>query len=202
MPNPSRLRLGLLGGTFDPPHVGHLAAAKAVRDTMGLDRVDFLVANDPWQKSSDRVVSPAALRLEMVQALVDGQAGLGVDDREIRRGGLTYTVETLEELAKEQPDTDVFLIVGQDTANRIGTWHRYEEVLALSTLVIVNRVENNSQLPEVLSGARVHNVSMPLVDVSSTSIRAKVASGEDIASLTSESVAAVVRRNGLYGATA
>jgi nicotinate-nucleotide adenylyltransferase len=169
---------------------------------MGLDRVDFLVANDPWQKSSDRVVSPAALRLEMVQALVDGQAGLGVDDREIRRGGLTYTVETLEELAKEQPDTDVVLIVGQDTANRIGTWHRYEEVLALSTLVIVNRVENNSQLPEVLSGARVHNVSMPLVDVSSTSIRAKVASGEDIASLTSESVAAVVSRNGLYGATA
>jgi nicotinate-nucleotide adenylyltransferase len=108
----------------------------------------------------------------------------------------------LEELAKEQPDTDVFLIVGQDAANRIGTWHRYEEVLALSTLVIVNRVENNSQLPEVLSGARVHNVSMPLVDVSSTSIRAKVASGEDIASLTSESVAAVVSRNGLYGATA
>jgi len=202
VPNPSRFRLGLLGGTFDPPHVGHLAAAKAVRDTMGLDRVDFLVANDPWQKSSDREVSPAALRLEMVHALVEGQTGLGVDDREIRRGGLTYTVETLEELVKEQPDTEVFLVVGQDTANRIGTWHRYEEVLGLSTLVIVNRVENNSQLPEVLSGARVHNVSMPLVDVSSTSIRAKVASGEDIASLTSESVAAVVRRNGLYGATA
>jgi nicotinate-nucleotide adenylyltransferase len=169
---------------------------------MGLDRVDFLVANDPWQKSSDRVVSPAALRLEMVEALVGGQAGLGVDDREIRRGGLTYTVETLEELTKEQPDTEVFLIVGQDTANRIGTWHRHEEVLALSTLVIVNRVENNSQLPEVLSGARVHNVSMPLVDVSSTGIRAKVASGEDIASLTSDSVADLVRRHGLYGASA
>jgi nicotinate-nucleotide adenylyltransferase len=182
--------------------MGHLAAAIAVRDTMGLDRVDFLVANDPWQKSSDRIVSPAALRMEMVQALVDGQAGLGVDDREIRRGGLTYTVETLEELAKEQPDTEVFLIVGQDTANRIGTWHRYEEVLALSTLVIVNRVEDNSQLPEVLSGARVQNVSMPLVDVSSTGIRSQVASGEDIASLTSEPVVAVVRRHGLYGATA
>jgi nicotinate-nucleotide adenylyltransferase len=182
--------------------MGHLAAAKAVRDTMGLDRVDFLVANDPWQKSSDRVVSPAALRLEMVHALVDGQAGLGVDDREIRRGGLTYTVETLEELAKELPDTEVFLVVGQDTANRISTWHRYEEVLALSTLVIVNRVENNPQLSEVLSGARVHNVSMPLVDVASTGIRAKVVSGEDISSLTSESVAAVVRRNGLYGARA
>jgi nicotinate-nucleotide adenylyltransferase len=169
---------------------------------MGLDRVDFLVANDPWQKSSERVVSSADLRLEMVEALVDGQVGLGVDDREIRRGGLTYTVETLEELASEQSETDIFLIVGQDTANRISTWHRYQEVLALSTLVIVNRVENKPQLAKELSGAQVHNVSMPLVDVSSTGIRAKVASGEDIASLTSESVATIIRHHGLYGATA
>ena len=169
---------------------------------MGLDRVDFLVANDPWQKSSDRVVSPAALRFEMVQALVDGQAGLGVDDREIRRGGLTYTVETLEELAKEEPDTDVFLIVGQDTADRIGTWHRYEEVLALSTLVIVNRADNDAQHSEMLSGARVQNVSMPTVDVSSTRVRASVAAGEDMIGLTTDAVAAVIRRHGLYGATA
>jgi nicotinate-nucleotide adenylyltransferase len=169
---------------------------------MGLDRVDFLVAHDPWQKSSARVVSPAALRLEMVQALVDGRHGLGVDDREIRRGGLTYTVETLEEIAKEQPETEVFLIVGQDTANRISTWHRYEEVLALSTLVIVNRPETNAQLPQELSGAQVQNVSMPTVDVSSTRVRAAVAVGEDIAGLTSDAVARLIQHHGLYGATA
>jgi len=174
----------------------------AVRDTMGLDRVDFLVANDPWQKSSDRVVSPAAIRLEMVHALVNGKDGLGVDDREIRRGGLTYTVETLEELAAEQPETEVFLIVGQDTANRISTWHRYEEVLALSTLVIVNRPETNAQLPLELSGSRVQNVSMPTVDVSSTRVRAAVAYGDDVSALTADSVANVIRDHGLYGATA
>ena len=194
--------MGLLGGTFDPPHLGHLAAARAVQAQLGLHRVDLLVANDPWQKSGDRTVSPAAVRLEMARALVTDTPGLGVDDREIRRGGPTYTADTLEEIRRESPNTEIFLIVGADTAGRIHSWHRPEVVLALSTLVIVNRVENNSQLPEVLSGARAHNVSMPLVDVSSTSIRAKVASGEDIASLTSESVAAVVRRNGLYGATA
>ena len=202
MLNPSRFRLGLLGGTFDPPHLGHLAAATVVREAVGLDRVDFLVANDPWQKSSDRVVTPAAVRLEMVKALVEGQDGLGVDDREIRRGGLTYTAETLEELKREQPETDVFLIVGQDTANRISTWHRYEQVLALSTLVIVNRAETIAHLPEELSGARVQNVSMPAVDVSSTKVRAKVASGDDLAGLTSESVATIIRRHGLYGASA
>jgi nicotinate-nucleotide adenylyltransferase len=161
-----------------------------------------LVANDPGQKSRDRIVSPTAIRLEMVQALVDGFSGLGVDDREIRRGGLTYTVDTLEELAAEQPETDIFLVVGQDTASRISTWHRYEEVLALSTLVIVNRAEYNAQLPDELSGARVQNVLMPAVDVSSTRIRAAVASGEDISGLTSDAVVSVIRRYGLYGATA
>ena len=181
--------------------MGHLAAALEVRDTVGLDRVDFLVANDPWQKSSDRVVSSAAVRLEMVQAMVDGHDGLGVDNREIRRGGLTYTVETLEELAAEQPETDIFLIVGQDTASRLGTWHRYEEVLALSTLVIVNRDGNSAHLPEALSGARVQNVSMPAVDVSSTQIRTAVASDEEITGLTSDAVVSVIRRHGLYGAT-
>lgn len=168
---------------------------------MGLDRVDFLVANDPWQKSGDRVVSPAVVRLEMVRAMVDGHEGLGVDDREIRRGGLTYTVDTLEDLAKEQPETDVFLIVGQDTANRMSTWHRYEEVLALSTLVIVNRAENSAQDPGMLSGARVQHVSMPMVDVSSTRIRSAVASGKSIIGLTSDAVVSVIRQRGLYGAT-
>ena len=202
MPNPSPQRLGLLGGTFDPPHRGHLAAAIAVREALGLDRVDLLVANDPWQKSGEREVTPAAVRLQMVQGLVDGVAGIGVDDREVRRGGPTYTVETLEELALEQPGMDVFLIVGQDTANRIHTWHRHEDLLALSTLVIVNRDENSQHVPTALADARVQFVTMPLVDVSSTSIRAAVAEGADVSTMTSPVVAALVRANGLYGVMA
>jgi nicotinate-nucleotide adenylyltransferase len=194
--------LGLLGGTFDPPHRGHLAAAIAVRDALGLDRVDFLVANDPWQKSGEREVTPAAVRLQMVQAMVEGVEGIGIDDREVRRGGPTYTVETLEELAFEYPGTNVFLIVGQDTADRIHTWHRHEDLLALSTLVIVNREQNAQHVPAALADARVQFVSMPLVDVSSTDVRAAVASGADISGMTSSRVAELVRVNGLYGATA
>ena len=202
MPNPSPQRLGLLGGTFDPPHRGHLAAAIAVRDALGLDRVDFLVANDPWQKVGEREVTPAALRLEMVRALVNGVDGMGVDDREVHRGGLTYTVETLEEIAREQPSTDVFLIVGQDTADRIHTWKRHEEVLALSTLVIVNRDENTQHVPASLATARVQCVSMPAVDVSSTGVRAAVAAGDDISMMTSIAVSEIIRTHGLYGARA
>ncbi len=138
--------------------------------------------------------------------LVDiiGQFFVGQDEQAfvVGCGGLTYTVDTLEDLALEQPDTDVFLIVGQDTANRLNTWHRYEEVLALSTLVIVNRAENSAQDPEMLSGARVQNVSMPMVDVSSTRVRAAVASGESITGLTTDAVASVIRHHGLYGASA
>lgn len=173
-----------------------------MREALGLDRVDLLVANDPWQKSGERSVTPASIRLQMVQALVDGIAGIGVDDREVRRGGPTYTVETLEELATEQPGTDVFLIVGQDTADRIHTWHRYEDLLALSTLVIVNRDQNAQHVPEALADARVQFVSMPLVDVSSTNVRAAAATGVDVSAMTSSSVAALVRANGLYGVTA
>ena len=202
MPNPSPQRLGLLGGTFDPPHRGHLAAALAVRDALGLDRVDFLVANDPWQKSGDRDVTSAAIRLQMVRALTDGVDGIGVDDREVRRGGPTYTVETLEELAIECPGTDVFLIVGQDTADRIHTWHRHEDLLALSTLVIVNREQNAQHVPAALADARVQFVSMPLIDVSSTNVRAAAGSGDDVSAMTSAGVADIVRANGLYGAKA
>jgi nicotinate-nucleotide adenylyltransferase len=164
--------------------------------------VDFLVANDPWQKSGEREVTPAAIRLQMVRALTDDVDGIGVDDREVRRGGPTYTVETLEELAIECPGTDVFMIVGQDTADRIHTWHRHEDLLALSTLVIVNREQNAQHVPTALADARVQFVSMPLVDVSSTSVRATVASGGDISAMTSAGVAELVRVNGLYGATA
>jgi nicotinate-nucleotide adenylyltransferase len=164
--------------------------------------VDFLVANDPWQKSGEREVTPAAIRLQMVRALTDDVDGIGVDDREVRRGGPTYTVETLEELAIECPGTDVFMIVGQDTADRIHTWHRHEDLLALSTLVIVNREQNAQHVPAALADARVQFVSMPLIDVSSTSVRAAAGSGDDVSGMTSAGVADIVRANGLYGAKA
>ena len=191
-------RLGILGGTFDPPHAGHLAAAVAVQTQVGLDELVLMVANEPWQKVGDRHVTPARLRFEMTDALVQGISGLRADDREIRRGGPTYTVDTLEEILSDQPDTEIFLIVGADTANRLETWHRASDVVGLSTIVIVNRDDSTNTAPGFLHDARVVNVSMNPVDVSSSAIREAVARAESIDSSTSASVASIIRDHSLY----
>ena len=194
-------RLGILGGTFDPPHAGHLAAALAVQTQVGLDDVVLMVANEPWQKVGDRQVTPARVRFEMTDALVQGISGLRADDREIRRGGPTFTVDTLEEILAEQPDTEIFLIVGADTANRLETWHRASDVVSLSTIVIVNREDSTNTAPEFLHDARVVNVSMNPVDVSSSAIREAIALGESIDSATSSSVESIIRDRSLYVGT-
>ena len=191
-------RLGLLGGTFDPPHLGHLSAALAVQTQVGLDEIVLMVANEPWQKVGDRQVTPALVRLEMTEALVDGISGLRADDREIRRGGPTFTVDTLEEILSDQPDTEIFLIVGADTAERLETWHRASDVVRLSTIVIVNRDDTSSTSPGFLRDTQVLNVMMNPVDVSSSAIREAVACGGSIDSLTSPLVATIVHDRSLY----
>jgi nicotinate-nucleotide adenylyltransferase len=190
--------LGILGGTFDPPHAGHLAAALAVQTQVALDELVLMVANEPWQKVGDRQVTAAQVRFEMTKALVAGISGLRADDREIRRGGPTFTVDTLEEILGEEPDSEIFLIVGADTANRLETWHRASDVVRLSTIVIVNRDDSTNAAPGFLRDAQVVNVSMNPVDVSSSAIREAVARGESINSLTSSSVASIVRDRSLY----
>jgi nicotinate-nucleotide adenylyltransferase len=172
--------------------------ATTVSSALALDEVLFVVANDPWQKTSERVVTPAAVRLEMVQALVDDQENFTADDREIRRGGPTYTVDTLRELHAENLDCEIFLIVGADTASRIHTWHEYGQVLALSTLVVVNRTAASPQLAPEVAAARVEFVSMPAVDVSSTLIRDAVAAGTSIDAFTSQGVCSVIAAHRLY----
>ena len=132
-------RIGVFGGTFDPPHIGHLAVAVEVRHALALDRVLMVVANDPWQKRGARVLTPAADRLEMVRAAVEDLDGIEADDREIRRGGPSYTVDTVEELLGEQPQAEVFVVVGADAAAGLRTWERADELAALVTVVVVRR---------------------------------------------------------------
>lgn len=194
-------RLGILGGTFDPPHAGHLAAAVAVQTQVALDELVLMVANEPWQKVGDRQVTPAQVRFEMTTALVDGISGLRADDREIRRGGPTFTVDTLEEIHAEHPGTEIFLIVGADTASRLETWHRASDVVGLSTIVIVNRDDSTNTFPAFLRDTRVVNVTMNPVDVSSSVIREAVARGESIDSATSSAVASIIQDQSLYVGT-
>jgi nicotinate-nucleotide adenylyltransferase len=168
---------------------------------VGLDEVVLMVANEPWQKVGDRQVTAAQVRWDMTDALVQGISGLRADDREIRRGGPTFTVDTLEEILSGQPDTEIFLIVGADTAERLETWPRASDVVRLSTIVIVNRDDSSSTAPGFLRDAQVVNVTMSPVDVSSSAIREAVARGKSIDSVTSASVVSIIRDQSLYTGT-
>ena len=197
MPVSTPLKVGLFGGTFDPPHLGHLRAAQAVASQVGLQEILFVVANDPWQKSDQRVVSPSEVRREMVELLLQGQSGFAVDDREIRRGGPSYTADTLEEIHSEQPDVDLYLIVGQDSAAAIGaTWQRPEVIFDLATVVVVTRPQAALQKSALPSDSIY--VEMTPVDVSSSQIRHLASRGESFAQLTTDAVAQFISAHDLY----
>ncbi|MBV9255052.1 MAG: nicotinate-nicotinamide nucleotide adenylyltransferase, partial [Actinobacteria bacterium] len=118
------MKLGVLGGTFDPVHIGHLVAAVNARHTLDLDQVLLVVANVPWQKAGARVITPAPDRLAMVRAAVDDVDGLEASDLEIARGGESYTVDTLAELQRIHPGAELYLIVGADLVAELDTWER------------------------------------------------------------------------------
>ena len=188
-------RLGVLGGTFDPVHVAHLAAASAARYQLELDRVLVVVAGDPWQKRG-RVCAPAEARFEMVEAAIDGVVGLEASRLEIDRGGPTYTIDTVEALRRETLPAELFLIVGSDVAASVDTWHRAGALRAAVTLAIVDREDVAASAPP--PGWRSVGVRMPRLDVSSTELRRRVTAGESIDFLVPPPAARVLRARGLY----
>ena len=195
-------RLGVLGGTFDPVHVGHLVAAVNARAALGLDKVLLVVAGQPWQKSG-RVLTPAEDRLSMVEAAVTGVEGLEASRLELDRIGPTFTADTLEQLVAEDPDRDLFLIVGSDVAGDLGTWERPEVVARLATLVVVDRgdaaASADLDLPPIW---RRERVEIPRLEISSSDIRQRCAAGRPIDFLVPAAVMTRIRALGLYaGAT-
>lgn len=188
-------RIGIFGGTFDPPHVGHLAAAVNVRHQLVLDVVLLVVANVPWQKVGERVISRAADRLELVRLAVGDVDGLEVDDREIRRGGDSYTADTVAELLAEDPVRELFVIVGSDAAAGLPTWERVEEVRAGASFVVVDRPGGEWAPP---TGWRVERVEVPRLEISSTDLRARVADGRPLDYLVPPAVVSGIDRLGLY----
>ena len=195
MPDPAALRIGLFGGTFDPPHVGHLVTAVNVRHACSLDLVVLMVANVPWQKQGLRSISPAADRLAMVEAAVGDVEGLVAGRTEIDRGGASYTADTLAALAEDHPGADLFTIVGDDAAAGITTWERHEEVVERSTLVVVDRPGAPVELPDGFDWVRVE---VPRLEVSSTDLRARVRDGRPLDYLLTEPVLQIVRQRHLY----
>ena len=190
------LRIGLFGGTFDPPYLGHLVTAVNVRHALSLDKVVLMVANDPWQKSGGRTVSTAADRVEMVRAAVSGIEGLEVGTEEVERGGASYTADTLKVLSIKYPGARLFTIVGDDAATNITTWERVDEVAARSTLVVVDRPGVAVDLPSQFDWRRVE---VPRLEVSSTDLRCRVVDGRPLDYLVPEAVIEIIRKRGLYG---
>lgn len=191
----SRRRVGLLGGSFDPPHLGHLVVAECALVELGLDEVRLIVAGEPWMKPA---VSPAEDRLALTRAAVRDSVGLVVDDREVRRGGTTYTADTLAELHAEEPGSDFFFVLGEDAAATLPDWERAEEAFALATFVIVTRPGSPAPDDATLPGRVVH-LEIPQLRVSSTELRERFADGRATRWLVPPSVDAEVRRRGLYG---
>jgi nicotinate-nucleotide adenylyltransferase len=191
-------RIGIFGGTFDPPHAGHVAAARAVTERLGLDHLLLVVANDPWQKSGQRRVSPAADRYAMTQALAGEITGAEASGLEIERGGPSYSVDTAEEVLERAGDrpVELFLVVGADLVSELGSWHRHEDLQRLVTLAVVSRP--NGAPPAVAPGWRVEWVDGPQVPVSSSEVRDLLAAGRPVDGLVPEEVIRCIRRRGLY----
>lgn len=191
-------RVGVLGGTFDPIHVGHLVAAVNCRDALNLDRVVLMVANEPWQKVGSRSLSPPLDRLALVEACVDGVEGLEVGRTEIDRGGPSYTVDTLRELRRADPMPDLYLIVGWDVASSLESWDRWQEIRDLACLVVVNRPGSPSPSGLDDSGWRVETVEVPNLEISSTDLRERARDGRPLDYLIPAKGVELLRRRGMY----
>ncbi len=187
------MRRGILGGTFDPPHLAHLFAGETAYRELGLDLVTFLPAGSPWQKEGS-TVSAAKHRWEMTRLAVDGVAYFEADDREVTREGWTYTVDTLSEF----PDDELILILGSDAAAGIVTWHRPDDILKMAEVAVVPRpgAPRRDVESSLLEG--FHWLAGPELAISGTMLRHRVAAGSSVRFLVPEPVADYIHDHGLY----
>jgi nicotinate-nucleotide adenylyltransferase len=190
-------RIGVFGGTFDPIHNAHLAVGAAARHQLHLDEVRFVVANIPWQKARLRRISSAQDRLAMVSLAVSGRPGLVASDLEIRRGGDSFTADTLRQILDEDMAAELFLIVGSDLVDDLPTWQRWTEIPSLCTLAVAYRPGEESRA-DLAPGWRSVEVRLPALELSSTELREMAADGRPLDFLVPDSVIAYVADHGLY----
>jgi nicotinate-nucleotide adenylyltransferase len=194
------VRLGILGGTYDPPHVGHLLAAVDALEALELDRLVLIPSGQQPLKVGEVSATPAQ-RLAMVRRLAGDDPRLAVDPIEIERGGLSYTVDTLAEYAERHPAAERFFLVGADVLATFDKWREPERVLRLARLVVLRRaVDGGAPAPPVRApaGAEPIEVATRRVDVSSTEVRARVRAGKSVRGFVPEAVAAYIASEGLY----
>lgn len=189
-------KVGLFGGTFDPIHHGHLAAAWNVRQLLDLDEVWLVVANDPWQKSGDRRITPAATRLGWVRHAVEGFDGIEASAVEIEAGGASYTFDTITTLRARHPDVTWSVIVGTDVVADLDTWHRAADLRDAIEIVAVQR-PGSVERP-VPDRWTVRHVDIPPLDLSSTQLRELASAGRLLHFLVPSMVADEIAASGVY----
>lgn len=189
-------RIGLFGGTFDPIHHGHLAAAWAVKQVLDLHEVWLVVANDPWQKRGVRDITPARTRLRWVELATEGFEGLVASDVEIQAGGATYTIETIETLRRRHPAVQWSVIVGADVADDLDTWHRADELRHQIEVIVVDRP--GSDVSDHSDGWCVRHVAIPSIELSSTQLRDLASAGRQLHFLVPAEVADDIAASQIY----
>jgi nicotinate-nucleotide adenylyltransferase len=189
-------RIGIFGGTFDPPHVAHLALAEWAREQLRLDRVVFVPAARPPHKERRRITAATA-RVAMTRLAVRGNRAFKVSTIEVRRKGPSYTVDTVRAMHRAYPDAMLYLVVGEDSLREFHTWHAPDAILALARLAVADRP--GSRVRAAAKHAhRVVRIRNPELQISSSAIRARARRGRSVRYLVPDAVARYIERHRLY----
>jgi len=188
-------KIGLLGGTFDPPHLAHLVLAQTALDELQLEEIWFVPAFLPPHKRGEKATS-FQHRLRMVRLAVRGNRRFKVLTIEKEKGGLSYTVETLPLLRKKHPETSFFLLLGSDNLSELFTWKEPEKIFSMATPVFAHRPRTEEKLPVWME--RAIWLSNPRLEISSSDLRKRVRAGQGVRYLIPEAVERYIRKTGLY----
>ena len=190
-------RAGMFGGAFDPPHRVHVALARAAIAQLRLDRLFVFPTGDAWHKP--RTLTAAAHRLAMTRLAFAELPQVQVDERELRRAGPTYSVDTLRELQSEHPGAQLVLLMGEDQAAGFASWHAWQEIASLAVLCVAGRGSGAGITAlRALPGVRVETLRLPAMPESATEIRARLTAGQDITDLVEPAVASYIESHHLY----
>lgn len=202
-----RERTGVFGGSFDPIHVGHLLLAELAREQLRLDRVLFIPAAISPLKLDNAPRADQRQRLEMLKLATGGNAAFSVDDRELRRGGTSFTVDTLRELASERPSDDLYFLMGADSLSDFAKWREPEEICRIAFVAVLARGGHARPEPQDLApflpadqqaAAHEHILSMPELEISSSDLRERCRNGQSVRYQLHPAVESYIRAEVLY----
>lgn len=204
MPTPQRARIGILGGTFNPVHLGHLLIAQDALEAAGLSCVRFIPSATPPHKQVDRL-APAAKRLAMLKLATSDNDRFTVDDREIKRGGKSYSVDTILELQRQEPKAEFYFIIGADSLQQLHTWRKIDTLIEACSFIAVTRpgfdgagAACTKLSPAAQRKLRLRFLQRHACDIASRDIRARIAHGQSVRYLVPEAVFRYIQRHSLY----